>query len=172
MVSRTNREWKLNTSEFKHKSDRPTVFVGAAFLKAHLGQLIACFLIDDARQAALLLEDERPLGSFSARIRAAYCLGLISPNEFHDLNLILDIRNTFIDEMESASFNDQAIQERCNALKLPRQFFAPAESHNPRELFVFTTTLLTQQLRSRLTQAEKDRRIVPDEFQLIDAPGG
>ena len=44
-------DWQHIVSEFHNKTDRATAVLGAAFLEAHLGQLIASFLIDESGAA-------------------------------------------------------------------------------------------------------------------------
>jgi DNA-binding MltR family transcriptional regulator len=155
-------------TEFQHKSDRAVAILGTVYLERYLGQLLANFLVNDPAEVAKLLDQERPLGSFSARIKAVYSLGLVSANEYHDLNLMLEVRNQFANEAEGASFNDEIIREKCLRFKLPRDLLLPDTTQTPRHLFVFTSTILTQQLALRTRQASGERREIPDEFMLID----
>ena len=160
--------WEKMVSDFQPKSDRAVAVVGTVYLEAHLGLLLANFFVDDPAAKTRLLGQEQPLGNFSARIKAAYALGLISTNEYHDLNLMFEIRNIFANEVEGASFNDDDIRERCLRFKLPREVLLPGETRTPRHLFVFTSTILTQHLAMRTEQASRERRSPPDEFMLID----
>jgi len=57
------------------------------------------------------------LGTFSARIDAAYCLGLLSKDENRDLHLIRKIRNDFAHKLIDMSFESQEIASRCRELK-------------------------------------------------------
>ena len=163
--------WQQVATEFQHKSDRSTALVGAAFLETHIGQVIACFCIDQEAEVAALLDAEHPLGSFSARIRAAFCLGLISNTEYQDLKRILEVRDAFANQVYNANFNDVGIRDACLALKIPRNILGNTDSQTPRELFVFTIAILAQQLGLRAEMASKARRSLPDEFILIDANG-
>jgi len=95
-----SKQWEEFVSEFRFKSDRAVVILGTAYLKTHLGRILENFFVGDAEISAMLLEDECPLGSFSARIKATYSLGLIGPNEYHDLLAIQSIRKKFIGEIE------------------------------------------------------------------------
>jgi len=70
-------DWDGFFTECLDESDRGTVIVDAAFLDEHLRELIEAFLIDKPKEVELLLGNDRPLGSFGARTRAAYCLGLL-----------------------------------------------------------------------------------------------
>lgn len=162
------KEWDKLASDFQPKSDRAVAVVGTVYLEAHLGQLLSNFFVDNAAAKTRLLGQEQPLGNFSARVKAAFALGLISASEYHDLNLMLEIRNIFANEVEGASFTDDIIQEKCLRFKLPREVLLPGETRTPRHLFVFTSTILTQHLAMRTEQASRERRNSPDEFMLID----
>ena len=57
-----------------------------------------------------------PLGTLSARINAAYVLGLVSAAEYDDLCTIRRIRNEFAHKLH-ASFTDKSTVDRCSNLK-------------------------------------------------------
>jgi len=162
------QEWQRLVDEFQHTSDRAMVIVGTTYLKNHLGRLIRCFLVGDQETVDQLLGSEAPLGTFGARIRAAYALGLISPNEYHDLLQILHIRNAFLDELDNSKLTDNGIREKCYALKIPREVLLPDETLTPRQLFEFAAALLAGQLVVRAGQAENERRAAPENFILVD----
>jgi len=161
-------EWEKLSAEFQHKSDRTTAILGAAYLETNLGQLLSCFFVFKAAEMGILITDEGPLCSFNARLKAAFGLGLISPNEYHDLNLIYEMRNIFVSDVEVASFSDNGVREKCFRLKIPRDMLLPGETRTPRHLFVFASTILSQHLALRTQIAEKERRKSPDEFILIE----
>lgn len=127
--------WEGFDEEFEKESDRAAVIIGAAFLDEYLRQLIASFLIDEENEVNELLGSEkhlmRPLGSFSARIRTAYCLGLISKHEYHDFKIIRDIRNRFAHEMHGLSSANQAIWQDCNRLIYPNKVMAEVLETDP-----------------------------------------
>jgi DNA-binding MltR family transcriptional regulator len=170
MMAQNNPEtdWQTVVSDFHNKTDRATAVLGAAYLEAHLGQLIASFFIEESGVAESLLDVERPLGTFSARARAAYCMGLISANEYYDLNLIMQIQYAFSNQVSEVAFTDDGIREKCFMLRIPREVLLPGESHTPRQLFVFATAMLTQHLAWRSVEAESKRCIAPDDFMLVD----
>lgn len=166
--SNTQADWDNLASEFQHKSDRSTAILGAVYLEVHLGQLISCFMVNDPGETAQLLDEENSLGSFNARAKAAFCFGLISKNEYHDLKLISKIRNKFTNEIEMTSFAENGVRELCYQLKIPRNVLLPSESRVPRHLFVFASTILAQHLTLRTEQAHQQRRTTPEELILVD----
>ena len=162
------QEWRRFVDEFQHTSDRTVVILGTTYLKSHLGRLIRCFLVDDQDTVDQLLGSEAPIGTFGARIRTAFALGLISPNEYHDLNQIFGIRNAFLNGLDSTKLTDDRIQGKCYTLKIPREVLLPDETPTPRRLFEFATALLASQLTVRASQAESERRTSPENFILVD----
>ena len=163
-----SKQWKELVSEFRFKSDRAVVILGIAYLQTHLRRILESFFVEDAKIPAMLLEEECPLGSFSARIKAAYSLGLVSPNEFHDLLAIQSIHNEFIGEIEGVKFTDDEIRDQCFRLKIPRKMSLPEEAQTPRRLFVFATAVLAQQFMLRASQAAQEKRTHRDNLILVD----
>ena len=166
--SASTREWKRLVDEFQKKSDRAVAILGTTYLNTHLARLLECFIIDDEKISKMLLGEENPLGSFEARIKAAYGLGLISRTEYHDLVLIWHIRNRFIRDMGEGSFSEMDIQNLCKRLKIPDEVILQAETPSPRGLFVFGTAILAQQLMYRANEAAKEKRSLRDNFILVN----
>jgi hypothetical protein len=108
--------------EFKSQSDRIAVIVGAAQLDALLADLLAAFMLDGpkatARDADALLGQDKPLGSFSARIKVAYRLGLIGRQFAETLDLIRKIRNDFAHKVSERSLNKSPHRERVAMLSI------------------------------------------------------
>lgn len=102
-------------SEMFSESDRGCILIGASALDNVLSSLLQKHLgrnkhvIKNAMKP--LLEGMGPLSSFSARIKIAYCFGLIKQWEFEDLERIRKIRNKAAHEYTAKSFaNDEIIQ--------------------------------------------------------------
>jgi DNA-binding MltR family transcriptional regulator len=163
-----SQNWQGLIAEFKHTSDRTNAILGSTYLQNHLGSLIGCFFVDHPDSSNYLLDTEKCLGGFGTRINAAYALGLISPNEYHDLMLIFKIRDIFINELNNTQFSDDAIRKKCYQLKIPREIIRPEEMPTPRRLFVFAVAILVRQLTMRAHHAEDERRTPPENFMLID----
>jgi len=151
-------------------NDRVIAIVGHAFLDALLERLICKFLVDAKEAEELLgIESWGPLQSFSQRTKAAYCLGLISGDEYDDLKKINWIRNELAHRLDR-SFGDKAIAEKCDELKLRRRaewLLALSDDRDlPRRHFRAATLILGFLLTARIPQAEHQRRKVPDELPL------
>jgi mannitol operon repressor len=150
------------------KSDRAVAIEAIVLLDMHLIQLLQAFMVRDPAEVNELLGEDHSLGSFSARIRAAYCLGLISASERDDLWVLKDIWEFFIHQMEDLSFAHEPLRGWCRMLRLPIRVLHADGTRTPRSLFVFTIALLVHQLTIRIQQAEQNRRNVPDEFSMIE----
>lgn len=151
----------------RSKSDRAVAIEAIVLLDMHLIQLLLAFMVRDPAEVSDLLGEDHPLGSFSARIRAAYCLGLISVDERDDLWMLKNIWEFFIHQMEDISFTHEPLRAWCQMLKLPLRLMYHDDHHTERKLFVFTTAMLVHLLSIRIQQAEQVRRAVPEEFSLI-----
>jgi len=163
---RTNLDeykWKDFFEEFQGESPRAAVIISCAFLDSLLRDLICSFMIDDAKKVDELLggEDgsEAPISSFSARIKTAYCLGLVTKKEFDDLNLIRRIRNRFAHRLHGYSFENQEIIDWCNSLQTPIMFkeVLPSVLKSYRDRYVFTVSMLVNQLGLRILSTQRKR---------------
>nr|WP_183265687.1 MltR family transcriptional regulator [Acidocella aromatica] len=129
------------------ESPRGQVLVGAALLDSLLEQSILTYLVDVPKAAKLLEGFNAPLGTFSARAIAALGLGLVSQDEFEDLDTIRKIRNEFAHKT-NISFADDCIQKHTQKLKHTISSLGPQQSANGR--FKVTIAKLTLRLTARL----------------------
>ncbi len=147
-----------------HEGDRVVAIIGAAFLDAILERLIASFLIDN-KEAGELFTYPGPFDSFGARIKAAYVLGLLTREEYHDLTIIKEVRNEFAHSMTGGSFSEQSVADRCSLLKYSNRSFESwrrmGMTDTPRHRFLHTLNGLCGLLFIRSGRANKDRRVVP-----------
>ena len=96
--------------------ERGLVLSLAAFAEEALGDLIKAFLIPGDPAKQLLEGFNAPLGTFSARIKMAYSLGLVTRRQHEDLDRLRRIRNEFAHSWEPMSFNDQKVASHISAL--------------------------------------------------------
>lgn len=159
---------RLFIDQSRGKSDRAIAIEAIVLLDMHLIQLLQAFMVRDPVEVSELLGEDHPLGSLSARIRAAYCLGLISLEEREDLWTLKNIWEFFIHQMEDLSLAHEPLRGWCQMLKFPIRIQYAGEARAPRGLFVFTIALLIHQLTLRIQQAEEKRRITPSEFSMLE----
>lgn len=150
-------DWEGFYEELQSESQRGGILVGSAFLDEHLRQLIKAFLVDDSAADDLL---ERSLRSFSARIEAAYSLGLISPDVREDLNIIREIRNEFAHSLHGLSFEHEWVINKCKELKTPKKLEKRSDTPqnaSPGSLLLLTIAQLGTTIRLNALHAERER---------------
>jgi hypothetical protein len=128
-------------TDLAHESDRGVVLITAAFLDEALASLLRRCLIDQQDVVDELFGNDRPLGTFSARIRMTYCLGHMSSATFRDLETIRGIRNEFAHSWDMISFSTQSVRDRCMNLHPP--IILPGSEHpdfsSPRQRYIACT---------------------------------
>ena len=129
------------------ETDRGCGVLGAALLDSKLELLFQRKLRTFHDK---LLGKMGPLGTFSARIRAARALVWIGEDVRADLDTVRDIRNEFAHSWDHAlEFTDQAIADRCRNLRTATAF---VEGHvtPPGGLMLSTSMLNT--LRQKFSE--------------------
>lgn len=94
------------------ESPRGKVLVACSFLDEQLKKIIDAYLIQGSDKNLLLEGFNAPLGTFSSRIKAANCLGLISREEYEDCNTLRKIRNEFAHN-HTINFEDNKCRDLC-----------------------------------------------------------
>lgn len=87
--------------------ERGLVLSLAAFAEEALGELILAFLRDNKSSRDLFDGFNAPLGTLSARTKAAHALGLIDDEQFADFECLRKIRNEFAHSWDSISLERQ-----------------------------------------------------------------
>lgn len=157
--------------EFQTESDRAAAVLGAAYLSESLRQMIATTLVDDDKLLDGLLEPCSALGNLWSRTQAAYSMGLISEDEYDDLNKIREIRNRFAHDLQGLRFSDKWAKDKCTSLNRPREFskLAPL-TPDGRNLFNVTIAMLHTQMLNRIGEQERrERPSKPKSFRMVVA---
>jgi DNA-binding MltR family transcriptional regulator len=166
-------DWKGFYEELQNESARAAVIIASAFLEAQLRNLVSKSFVDDHKIVDELLgaEDkpDRPLSSFSSRIKAAYCLGLISKSMYYDLDTVRKIRNKFAHKMHGYTFDEPQIVSWCKSLKLAKMII-DAMPHLPnthRDLFLLGVTQLANWLALKTIElSSHTHRPVPKDPEM------
>lgn len=96
---------------------RVAAIVGSTFLEDVTHLAITTKTVDLSKDDSdKLYVGSAPLSSFSAKILAAYALGLIGPKARHDLDRIREIRNAFAHAKISVTFETPAIANTISGL--------------------------------------------------------
>ncbi len=143
------------------ENDRALAIVGGAFLDTLLESILTEFLIDDEKEVAELLRYDGAIGTYSGRIRVAYCVGLLRKSIRDDLRLVGKIRNRFAHDL-SASFTDQQIRSWCEALRWHREaYMEPPPGASARDLFHVGVNQLVGYLGGYTSIARGEKRKPP-----------
>jgi hypothetical protein len=100
----------------RRESPRGTVLISCGFVEQQLKEILLALMLDDADVEQFVEGRNAPLGTLSSRISAAYFLGLITKDEYHDLTLMRRIRNDFAHELET-TFDTPSVVDRCRLLR-------------------------------------------------------
>jgi len=165
-------DWQGFFNELQKETPRGAVIIAGAFLDAQLRVLLSKFLVDDPKIVDELIGSDKhsdcPLSTFSSRIKAAYCLGLIGKGIYQDLNAVRKIRNKFAHKTHGYSFDEPEIVNWCKSLKLAKMITEAIpnlpDSHG--NMFILGVTQLAHWLAIITLEQEKDRRTVPKDPRL------
>jgi len=105
--------------EFGKESDRAAVILGAAQLDILLYQLIQAFLLPSPTSSDTLLDSDRSVGTFAARIDLSHRTGLVDAHFSHALHMIRKIRNTFAHETGSTTLELGSLRDKVRELVIP-----------------------------------------------------
>ena len=105
--------------EFHDSPDRVIAIIGGAYLDEMLNRLFRATLIDDQEDVDRLLRPDAALGSNGARYQLAYCLGLVTREQRHDMKLVAAIRNKFAHDFKLTGFDMEPVRGLCASLKQP-----------------------------------------------------
>ncbi|WP_139959886.1 MltR family transcriptional regulator [Flavicella sediminum] len=143
-------------NSFNKESDRGAVLLAASILDEWLLEIIQSYIIKDKVSKELLLGFGAPLGTFSAKTKIAYSLGLIEKKEYEEINIIRKIRNEFGHSWKGVNFESTKIEKECNKL----DWLGPIDDtikRTNRSKFNFTIAILLTDLlwRKRLVKKEQ-----------------
>lgn len=140
------------------ESDRGAALMAAAYLDSQLAELLRRSFVDDVSVVDELLEQSKPVGTFSSRIDLAYALGYLGKSTHRDLHLIRKIRNDFGHVPTPIGFEHPPIASRCR--ELTHSYYEPVAT--PRRRFLNTVMRVLAlihfaEFRTRHTTPAKDQ---------------
>src|SRR5690625_2960679 len=95
--------------EFKAETYICAALVGAALIYDRLVRLLKAHFLECKESEDLLKGGSAPLGAFSARIKMAYCLGLITDLEYKECDYMRRSRNGFAHTVHGLTFKDTKV---------------------------------------------------------------
>ncbi len=147
------------TTLLKNESGRGAILVGVAYLEEVLAEVIAAHVRVHDWDKELFTMDG-PVGTFSAKIKMAGALGMVTPEEAKTLDALREVRNSaaHFDRKFDAGFavdfdNDRVIR-RLEASPL----YAKVIDGSRRTAFMLLIAELSVRLHFRITEAAKVTR--------------
>jgi len=117
-MSETNEFEQLNklNSLLKDMDERGLVLTLSAFAEESLGYALSAFMMKNKSGAKLLDGFNAPLGTFSSRIQAAHALGIVTEDQYEDLEHLRKIRNHFSHTWQPVSLDSSPARDHVDAL--------------------------------------------------------
>jgi DNA-binding MltR family transcriptional regulator len=144
--------------------DRAIVIIGSAFLETILEHILIEFFPEGEKEVDILLSYDKPLGTYSNKVRMIYCLGLIEKKIMKDLKLIGKIRNRFAHDL-SVSFEDKDITNWTRELKWHREIFflhrTPKDA-TTRDIYQVGVNTVISYLNGIVGKAISQKRVIID----------
>ena len=159
--------------------DAPAVLLGAAYLDHALELLLKSEfkrkLTADEEKRMFDGSQNAILGSFSAKIRIAYALGLVLDEVYADLLLINDIRNAFAHSLYgNVDFRNEHVLSDCNKLAYvgmwSRLLGMEVPPLHPKEIFVRTVRRIYTTFKERADKASAFFAAYEKVRASLDAP--
>jgi DNA-binding MltR family transcriptional regulator len=143
----------LLTRSLRDLDDRGLVLSLAAFAEEALGELLNAFMTPSDATTQLIEGFNAPLGTFSSRIKAAYAIGLITKEQFLDLERLRKIRNEFAHSWKPVDISKQKVAALIDSMA-----FSRIDDHFPNTLsekMRSSMSCLLVELRSSTHQIQK-----------------
>lgn len=105
--------------ELSKETDRACVIIAAARADYLLSQILAKHLIPNTASQDDLLDSDRALGTFSARINVVFRLGLIDAEFARALHLLRKMRNSFAHEASTVNLDKASHRDRVREIIAP-----------------------------------------------------
>lgn len=148
-------------TELREGNDRSLAIVGAALVESSLDYLIKNYLVNDESKVDKFINGK----DFYSKIQLAYFLGLISKDEYNDLNCIREIRNLFAHKLSVSDLNDKDVKSESSKFIIPKKM--NYKNDNLREMLLITYVLLFFQLQWRCRKIKQLKILEDDGYEKI-----
>jgi DNA-binding MltR family transcriptional regulator len=92
------------------QDDRAMVLSLSTFIEDTLGRLLIAYFKDCKATKELVEGFSAPLGTFGSRTKAAYAFGLVTEEQYKDMEILRKVRNQFAHNWEGVSLSRNDIQ--------------------------------------------------------------
>ncbi|PZX45670.1 mannitol repressor [Roseinatronobacter thiooxidans] len=146
----------------KGETERGRALVAASLIEEMLEEVLRGFFLADSATKKLFDDPNAPLSTLSSKASASRALGLISAEEFRDIELVRKIRNAFAHSV-MCSFDNDKIKSWASALKVGMSTLDALENghksrvDDPKQRFGMVTASLVSSLYNRAHYVKKER---------------
>jgi hypothetical protein len=144
----------------REQDDRGLALSLAAFAEDTLGRLLLVYLREEKQAKELVEGFNAPLGTLSARIKAAFAIGLLTREQFEDLEICRRVRNLFAHDWEGISLGRADVKALIGQLHA-YTFDETKITGEPRERLLGAVTVILVELRVQIGQHLKKGRRAP-----------
>ncbi|MDN7899788.1 MltR family transcriptional regulator [Burkholderia cepacia] len=139
---------KLNRfmDTIQEQDDQAMVLSLATFLEDTLGRLLLAYFRSCKATKDLVEGFNAPLGTFGSRIKSVYAFGLVTDDQFKDMEILRKVRNHFAHNWEDISFERNDIQALIGQLSGYTVDHKPIEG-GPREKLLGTLSTCCMELQ-------------------------
>ena len=121
------------------QDERAMVLSLATFIEDTLGRLLLAYFRDCKATRELVEGFSAPLGTLGSRIKAVYAVGLVTEDQFRDMEILRKIRNQFAHNWEGVSLQRNDIAAMVGQLS-GYSFHGTPVTHTGKERLLATLT--------------------------------
>jgi len=140
--------------------DRGLALSLAAFAEDTLGSLLLTYLVDSKQSKDLVDGFNAPLGTLASRMKAAFAVGLLTKEQYEDLEVARKIRNLFAHDWEEVSLERPDIRSMIGQLHGYNFDQSPMPT-DPRKRLQYSIANVLTELRVQIAQHRKHGRRAP-----------
>ncbi|MEO8587820.1 MAG: hypothetical protein ABI432_00485 [Flavobacteriales bacterium] len=156
----------------RKQDDRGLVLSLAAFAEETLARLLITYMREGKQAKDLIDGFNAPLGTFAARMKAAYAIGLLTEDQYTDLEITRKVRNKFAHDWEGVNLEREDVKALIDQLKGYTVDENPIVGGSRERLLGSISTILVE-LRVQIAQHIKHSRRAPFAgFRLSTKPYG
>lgn len=130
----------------REQDDQAMVLSLATFLEDTLGRLLIAYFRSGKATKDLVEGFNAPLGTFGSRIKAVYAFGLVTDEQFKDMEILRKVRNHFAHNWEGVSFERNDLQALIRQVSGYTVDHKPIEG-GPREMLLGTLSTCCMELQ-------------------------
>ena len=145
LIEIDSKQWSGFFDELRSESDRGGTILASVWIDNLLERkLRALFTQGNSDTRRKLFDLNGPFSGFSSKTLAAYSLGWIDSDIFHDINLVRKIRNLFAHELHGIDLESPRLQRLIEKFKIPSRYYhdwnelRAVATKNGREMILYT----------------------------------